>query len=288
MVSSSGDEIGSSCGIHVAPTAGLGDPLRYDYLVVVGGPTNGESPIDGATRAFLRDAARKGLPLIGLCTASFILAEEGLLDNRLACVSWLHHPSFKSRFPNLRATPHQLFVEDRKVITCAGGSAVADVAAFLVRKHIGFEAEKNALEILHIERRRSGTGAHSRTSTPLPSRHDRYIRASLLYMEQCLDEPIDIHAVAQRVGVSRRQLERIFAEKAGTSPREALTKIRIDRACMLLESTTQPIIHVALDVGFENSSHFTKKFREIVGMTPSNFRRQKQGRKAIAVEPSCR
>lgn len=276
VVSASGDTIASSSGIKVSPTAGLGDAGRYDYIVVVVGLLGVPEPVDGRTRNFIRDAARKRVPLIGVCTGSFILAEDGLLNNRLVCVSWLHHQSFRDRFPGIRVTSHQLFVEDRKIITCAGGSAVADVAAFLVRKHIGLEAEKNALEILHIERRRSGTELQSRMPISIASRQDRRIRASLLYMEQCLDERIEIYSVARKVGVSRRQLERIFAEKAGTSPKEALTKIRMNRACTLLKRTTQPVIDVALEVGFENGSHFTKKFRETVGVTPSSFRRQKK------------
>jgi transcriptional regulator GlxA family with amidase domain len=276
VVSSSKLMIASSSGIQVSPTAEFGDAGRYDYIVVVGGPLNVEESIDRAGRAFLRDAASKRLPLIGLCTGSFLLAEIGLLNNRLVCVSWLHHQLFRDRFPGTRVTSNELFVEDRKIITSAGGSAVADVAAFLVRRHIGLEAEKNVLEMFHIERRGRGTERQNRMPASVPSRQDQRIRASLLYMERCLDEKVEFDSVARTVGVSRRQLERLFAEKMGASPREALTKIRLNRACTLLEETSQPILDVALEVGFENCSHFTKKFREMVGLTPTSFRRQKQ------------
>lgn len=275
VISGSSHMIVSSCGIQLSRTAGPGSPERYDYIVIIGGELNIEEQSDRATRAFLREAARRRVPLIGLGTGSFLLAEEGLLGNRLACVSWLHHEAFKRRFPQLRVTAHQLFVEDRRITTCVGGSAAANVAAFIIRRHIGLEAEKNALEVLHIERR-TNTVQQNGTPIQLPTRHDRRIRASLLYMEQYLCERIDLDGLAQKVGVSRRQLERIFAEKAGTSPREALTRIRINKACTLLERTTQRIIDVALEVGFENSSHFTRKFREAMGVTPSCFRRQKQ------------
>lgn len=273
VLSSSQHTIRSSCGIQVCPTNNLADPGSYDYIAVVGGLLSVEEPFDRAEVQFLQGAARNGVPLIGLCTGSFVLARNGLLENRMACVSWLHHQTFKDNFPAGRVTSHQIFVEDRGVITCAGGSAVADLAAFLVRRHIGLQAEKNALEILQIERRRTGGELQSRLPIVVPSRHDRRIRASLLYMEQQMDDRVDIEGIARKVGISRRHLERIFSEKAGISPKEALVQIRMQKAHVLIEQTSRLIIDIALDVGFESSSHFSQKFRKTFGITPTELRK---------------
>ena len=156
VISATPQMIKASCGIHVAPTARLGPAERFDYIAVVGGLLDVDEPLDAEAMAFLKEAARKGVTVIGVCTGSFILADAGLLDNRLACVSWLHHEAFRERFAHHRLTSERLFSEDGGIITCAGGSAVADLAALLVRRHVGDEAERNALEILQVERWRDG------------------------------------------------------------------------------------------------------------------------------------
>lgn len=282
VVSANAHMIKSSSGIQVVPTSRLGEAERFDYIAVVGGLLDVEEPLDRETVAFLTAAAKKKVKIIGVCTGSFVLAAAGLLRDRLACVSWLHHEEFKARFPRNRLTSHRLFSEDAGIITCAGGSAVADLAAFLVKRHIGEGAEKNALEILQVERWREGGEMQSRAPIPLPQHNDTRIKASLLYMEQNVDEKVGIEEIARNIGLSRRQLERLFHEKTGISPGAAYTKIRMDKAMFLVERTSKPLIEIALDVGFENSSHFCRKFREIFGMTPTQLRMK--GRTANKME----
>jgi len=279
VISAGPQAIRASCGVQILPTARLGDAERFDYIVVVGGLLDVEEPVDRDTIAFIEEAAHKKVTIVGVCTGSFILAAAGLLRNRLACISWLHHDAFRIRFPRHRLTSQRLFSEDGRVITCAGGSAVADLAALLVKRHVGDEAEKNALEILQVERWREGGEGQSRSPLPLPTHGDPRIRASLLYMEQNLDAKLRIEQVADHVGVSRRQLERLFHEKTGISPGSALNRIRMTKAMFLVERTSRPLIEIALDVGFENSSHFGRKFRKSFGTTPVRFRQERRQQK---------
>lgn len=272
VISSSPHMVKASCGVEVAPTSRLGNAERFDYIAVVGGLLNVEEPLDREAIAFIKDAAQKRVTIVGVCTGSFILAAAGLLRNRLACVSWLHHNAFRIRFPSHRLTSQRLFAEDTRVITCAGGSAVADLAALLVKRHVGDEAEKNALEILQVERWRDGEEGQSRAPMSLPSHNDPRIKASLLYMEQNLDIKLRVEHIARHVGISRRQLERLFHEKAGVSPGNVLDRLRMTKAMFLVERTSRPLIEIALDVGFENSSHFGRKFKKSFGTTPLSLR----------------
>lgn len=276
VISASPQMIKASCGIQVAPTGRLGSADRFDYIAVVGGLLDVEEPLDSETMAFIKDAAQGKVTIVGVCTGSFILAAAGLLRSKLACVSWLHHEAFRARFPRQKLTSERLFAEDGRIITCAGGSAVADLAALLVKRHVGDEAEKNALEILQVERWREGGEGQSRSPLALPAHGDPRIKAGLLYMEQNLDAKLRVEQIAQHVGISRRQLERLFHEKTGMSPGAALDRIRMAKAMFLVERTSRPLIEIALDVGFENSSHFGRKFRKSFGTTPIRFREQKR------------
>ncbi|MEW9612894.1 GlxA family transcriptional regulator [Shinella sp. S4-D37] len=279
--------IKSSSGIQVSPTARLGDPERFDYIAVVGGLLDVEEPLDRQTVAFLHEASRKKVKILGVCTGSFILANSGLLRNRQACVSWLHHSEFRARFPEVRLTSQRLFIEDGGIITCAGGSVVADLAALLVRRHVGESAEKNALEILQLERRREGSEVQSRAPISLPVHFDERIKAALLCMEQNIDEKVGIEAIAENVGLSRRQLERVFHAKTGISPAVAYEKVRMNKAMLLVERTSKPLIEIALDIGFENSSHFCRRFRANFGMTPTALRMKARRSRASHDRREC-
>ncbi|MDP9813747.1 transcriptional regulator GlxA family with amidase domain [Rhizobium tibeticum] len=263
--------IASSCGVQVAPTSDFVDPSRFDYIVVVGGLLTVERPVDLETIMFLKRASSQGVPLIGLCTGTFILADAGLMASHQTCVSWLHAKAYKERFPDLPVRSDRLFNLDRRRGSCAGGSSAADMAALLVRRYISREAERNALEVLQIEKARSPGDVQPRR--PLHENYDDdRVRAVMITMEQNMEDGISIPALASSVGLSRRQLERVFLEKAGMSPAQAYKRVRMERAKVLLAHSKLPMIEIALDVGFENASHFARAFKRIFGATPSQVR----------------
>lgn len=119
--------ITASCGVQVAPTSDFVDPSRFDYIVVVGGLLTVENPVDQQTITFLKQADVKKVPLIGVCTGSFILAAAGLMKRHESCVSWLHYKEFRERFPDLSVRSDRLFNLDRQRGSCAGGSSSADM-----------------------------------------------------------------------------------------------------------------------------------------------------------------
>ncbi|PDT81235.1 helix-turn-helix domain-containing protein [Sinorhizobium sp. BJ1] len=263
--------ITSSCGVQVAPTSDFIDPCQFDYIAVVGGLLTVEQPVDHETVRFLKRAASKGVPLLGLCTGSFILAEAGLMKEHETCVSWLHYHQFRERFPDHAVRPDRLFNLERKRGSCAGGSSAADLAAALVRRHISRDAERNALEVLQIEKARSQFDIQTRQ--PLCEYfNDSRVMSALITMEQHLEGGITIEQLAASVRLSRRQLERLFTEKTRMSPALAFRRLRLDRAKQILQTSKKPIIEVALDVGFVNTSHFTKEFRRTYGQTPAEIR----------------
>jgi transcriptional regulator GlxA family with amidase domain len=263
--------IASSCGVQLAPTSDFVDPSRFDYIVVVGGLLNREEPVDRETIAFLKLADARKVPLLGVCTGTFILAEAGLMKNHEVCVSWLHARAFKERFSNLSVRSDRIFNLDRRRGSCAGGSSAADMAAALVRRHISPEAERNALEVLQIEKARSHLEIQPRR--PLYEEYkDSRLQAVMIMMEQNLDGDMPIGQLAASVGITRRQLERIFEKEAGMSPARAYARIRLERAKILLAQTKLPLIDIAMDVGFNSASQFTRSFRKEFGQTPSRVR----------------
>ncbi len=111
------------------------------------------------------------------------------------------------------------------------------------------------------------------------TRHDRHPNAVQLaraveFMEQQLDREITRDEVARAAGLSPSHFSHLMRAKTGASFTELLTRLRIDRACQLLTSTTLGLAHIAQTCGFGDQSYFTRVFRKAIGQTPGEYRRR--------------
>ena len=271
IMGATSEPVRSSCGVSVMRTAPFADPRSFDYVVMVGGLLHGGERVDEATIRYLKVADEAGVPLIGVCTGSFILARAGLMEGRRCCVSWYHVPDFEAEFPGRRPVADQLFLADGDRITCSGGSGVADLAAFLVRRHIGPAAAQKSLHVLQLQHARQGTDAQPHPQIGDGGGDDR-VRRALLVMEQNIAEPLSVDAVAGRLGLSSRQLERLFQAAMGAKPGQVYRRLRLAHARWLLSHTGKSVTSVAFESGFCDGAHFARCFRSEYGVAPSRVR----------------
>jgi transcriptional regulator GlxA family with amidase domain len=263
----------SSSGVNIQPTADLTDPAAFDYVVVVGGLLHGWPPVPPAIAGYLKSAAQAAVPLVGVCTGSFVLCRLGLMNQRKCCVSWYHYRDFLEAFPALVPVADQLFVVDRDRITCSGGTGVADLAAHLVATHLGDATARKALNILLIDRPRAAESAQPAPRLAGDVSDDARISRALLLMEQSLAEPLAIAAIADALHMSVRQLERLFAEQFGATPQESYLALRLRHGRWMLANTTLSAGRIAADLGFADGSHFGRALKAKFGETPAGFRR---------------
>jgi transcriptional regulator GlxA family with amidase domain len=271
-----GDEavpIAASCGALLHPWAPMEDPRAYNYIAVVGGLLHGGQKVSPGTYSFLRKAARARVPLIGLCTGSFILARAGLLDGYEACVHWVVRDEFAAEFPTLRFQTHRMFVVDRDRLTCAGGTSVVHLAAHLIEKHC---SRAQALKCLR----------HLIEEAPLPSNawqpeeiitkqaQDSLVRQAMLLIEQDLTNSEHLGGLPRLLGISMRQLERRFIADVGIAPRDYRQRLRLSRAKWMIEHTDRSVTEIALDCGFSDCSHFSRVFKSQFETQPSHARRE--------------
>jgi transcriptional regulator GlxA family with amidase domain len=263
--------ISSSCGVLIQPQERLGDPRRFDYIVVVGGLlsdlADGDARIDG----FLRLAASYDIPLVGLCTGPFVLHRAGLMDGYRCCVSWFHHNDFLEAFDGLRPVSDQIFVVDRNRLTCSGGASTAHLAAYLVERHVGRAQAMKSLHIMMING--ASVGETPQPGIPLdPASADPLVQRVLLVMQLHLDAPLTITRIARLVGQHKRRIERHFRAVFGRSPLEVYTEMRLGQARYLIEHTRRSITAIAAECGFCDNSHLSRTFRQKYGVTPARHR----------------
>ncbi len=272
VMSPSGHAMVSSSGVRIAPDAGLIDPRQFHYIVVVGGLLHRGEQIDEATGSYIRQAAAAGTPLIGVCTGSFILKRLGLLEGRKSCVSWYHRSDFMEEF-GIAPIADQLYVIDGDRITCSGGAGVVDLAAELVEKHVGAQAARKSLNVMLLDEQRA---AHTVQPTPhvAPTAADARVRRAVLAMEQAMADPIAIADLAARIGVSERQLDRLFRSELGASPAETYRTMRLDYGHWLLSQTKRSIGEIAAMAGFADGAHFARTYRKRFGVNPRGIRQR--------------
>ena len=224
---------------------------------------------------FLERAAAAGVPLVGVCTGTFILHRAGLMQGYRACVSWFHHDDFLERFDGLEPVSDQIFVVDRDRLTCSGGVSSAHLAAFIVERHLGRARAAKSLHIMIIDE--AMAAEEPQPGMPLAlATDDALVRKALLVMQQSIDAPLSIGRVAARLEVSRRKLERHFREALGhdaaggrpADPRRAGEAPARERP---RRSATQ----IAADTGFCDLPHLIRVFRAAEGMTPDAYRRSR-------------
>jgi AraC-like DNA-binding protein len=94
------------------------------------------------------------------------------------------------------------------------------------------------------------------------------------YLRGNLNEKVTIPELAHHVGMSTRNLQRRFIETFKVTPQHYLAKLRVLKGCELLVHTNQSITEIAVEVGFYDHSAFSNRFSEIVGVSPSAYRKR--------------
>lgn len=131
----------------------------------------------------------------------------------------------------------------------------------------------------HISRGGAGSPEQPPSAQEAPMQHIEIVRWVLEFIERHYQEGTSLAVIAQAAGVSRSHLCRIFKRVTGLSLKRFLTRRRLQGAKAMLRETGAPIYQVALKVGYRDSSHFDRVFRQWEGQTPSRYRRQTELRR---------
>jgi len=269
------EAVPASCGVMLQPTSPLLPADTLDYVVVIGGILHAGPQVDESTMRYLREVGATSVPLIGICTGSFVLCRAGLMKGRRSCVSWYHYQDFLEAFPNQEVIGDRLFLVDGPRITCAGGAGAAALATYLIEQHLGRAVAQKASQVLLFDRPRSGSDAQPHPPLSETVAEPR-VRRALLLMEQNLARPIAVAAVAAELGLSARQLERLCRQHVGMGPASLYRRLRMRYANWLIENTDRSVTDIANEAGFADCAHFSRQFKDAYGLSPSTRRLQPQ------------
>lgn len=274
LFSPDGQPVSASNGVSVAVDGSYADVGPMPAVVVCAG-LDVHRFDHRELIAKLRTLAFYGVSIGAVCTGTYVLAKAGLLSGRKCTIHWENHDSFREEFADIEVT-QELFEIDRNRFTCAGGTAAIDMMLSMITKQKGPDVAAQVTDQLIHHRIRD---AHERQRMELRARlgvaHPKLL-AVVSEMEKSLETPLSCSELAEEVGLSTRQLERLFRKYIGEAPTKYYLGLRLNRARFLLRQTSMPILTIGLACGFVSASHFSKCYSEHFSRTPSQERRNLQ------------
>lgn len=255
-----------SAGIVFQLDGDLSELSRDDTIILCGG-TDVQNATTKRLLNWLRREARRGVSIAGLCTASYTMAKAGLLDGKRATIHWENQDSFTEEFDEVELTK-SVFVIDGNRMTTAGGTSSIDLMLKIIATDLGEDVANGvADQQIYASIRTDQDQQRLSIPTRIGVRHPKLARV-IQMMEANIEEPISPSVLAKEVGMSTRQLERLFRRYLNRSPKRYYMEIRLQKARNLLMQTDMSVINVALSCGFASPSHFSKCYRAHYDTTP--------------------
>jgi len=202
-----------------------------------------------------------------LCSGAWILAKGGFLNGVAVAIHWEYHDAFMEEFPEVNLM-RSVFVPDAGHPTASGGTATADLMLHLIGEDHGRDLSIAVADQMVYNAVRAPTAAQKVSLQSRSGMRNEHLSRAVSLMEQRLDEPVSPALIARELGISIRQLERLFGNHLNTTPKKYYMDLRLERARHLLVQTEISITEVSVACGFSNTGHFSRVFRTAFGVTP--------------------
>jgi transcriptional regulator GlxA family with amidase domain len=271
LFSADGKSAEASNGVRVNVDHSFREAQNMDAVVVCSG-VNVQQLDHHDLIAVIRKLVKFGAAPGAVCTGAYVLAKAGLLDGHRCTIHWENRPGLQADFPELDVG-EDLFEVDGDRFTCAGGVAAADMMLSLIKRDHGEVVATAVTDQLILHRVREASERQRMDMRTRLGVADPKLLRIIAMMQRSIERPQAIAEFARSVGVSPRQLERLFLKHLGTSPNRHYIKIRLDHACQLLRQTRMPILDVAIASGFSSASYFSQSYLDHFGHTPSSERK---------------
>lgn len=266
IVAEDGIDVACSAGTLFRVDSDLPETTRSETIILCGG-LDVQAATSRKLLAWLRRAARQGAAIGGVCTAAYPMARAGLLDGRRATIHWENHDSFAEEFINVDLSK-AVYTIDGAFYTTAGGTASIDLMLRLVARDFGEDlAASVADQIIYSSIRTDQDTQRLSVPSRIGVRHPKLAEV-VQRMEASIEDPISPAILSRDVGLSTRQLERLFRRYLNRSPKRYYMELRLSKARNLLLQTDMSVINVALACGFTSPSHFSKCYRAQYHTTP--------------------
>lgn len=266
FVSPKAGPIEASSGLPITAELSVRDPVTAQRVIVC---TSFE-PLAAASRAvlgWLRRLDATGAELWAVDTGAFVLAEAGLLAGRTVTLHWESIAAFAELHDDV-TTRRSLFERSGRVATCAGGTAGIDLSLTAIAAEHGRNLALDVADQLIHQGIRDAAAPQQLAPMRRYGTRNATVLAAIDLLQGSIEQPPSLAQAAAALGVSPRQLQRLFATHLGSSFKRFDRELRLERAKELLEQTGMTVMAVAVATGFGSVEHFSRSYRTRHGTSP--------------------
>ena len=262
--------VSTAAGFNIVVEASLA-ALGTADLVILPSWDPDETPSERLLDA-IRTAHERGVTVVGLCLGAFLVAAAGIADGREVVTHWAAAESLAARYPGVTVRADRLWADHDDVVTSAGTAAALDCCLHLIRREHGVEVAERLARAIVVAPHRGGSQAQFIPVPVPPDSGDDPLERAMVWARHNLARPISLDDWAGQAAMSRRSFTRNFRARTGSSAQRWLLGQRLDRARVLLETTTLAIDRIAQDAGFGSAEALRHHFRSVLGTTPQRHR----------------
>lgn len=271
LISKTGEPVTSSSGMVQNVDLSVDESSEFSMLVV-SGPFYPEKFCDESVVKWLQEMGETETVIAGLETGCHLLAQAGLLEGLQCTTHWENMADFRETWPEYKVTSDVYEVDQRR-LTCSGGAASMDMMLYVIEQHHGHElAASVADSMIHPHIRHAGEPQRMDIKSRTGVTHPDLIECIEL-IEANIEQPLTPAELADLIGISKRQLERLFRRYLNTTPARYYLTLRLETARRMLEKSSMKIIDVAVACGFKSAGHFSSRYYSSFGVTPRESRK---------------
>jgi len=222
---------------------------------------------------WLRKQYEQGAVLAGVNSGVFWIAEAGLLDGRRATTYWRHLNVFKQRYPQVKWQEHQVLVEEAALYSSNGHNAAVDLTMHLIGYFGGVKLANSLARDVTFDFRRN-YDLTLFNITGFRRHHDKGIHQAQDWLDDHYHEKVVLLQLADKLGMSKSTFIRRFQKATGEKPSRYLQRLRVEAAKSRLINGDESTKTIALGVGYTDCNYFSRVFKSLTELSPSEFRRQ--------------
>lgn len=226
--------------------------------------------------AWLRTQYAAGVYIATACTGALLLAEADMLNGQETTTHWAFCDAMREQYPQVKVQSERSLViagEEQRLLMAGGGTSWLDLALLLVARFFGAEEAMHLARMYLVDWHHQGQQPYAALTRP---RHtdDALIAKCQQWVAHHYDEEAPVAKMAAMSGLNDRTFARRFSRATGMTPLEYIHALRLEEAKQLLEATEDPVEAIASEIGYEDTSFFSKLFRKKVGITPAQYRKR--------------
>lgn len=266
LMSEAGAPVEAYNGVKISVDSALAPLERGETLIVCAGENAGRSSSKTVLN-WLRREARRGGDIGALSSGTYILALAGLIGGKRVTTHWEYRTALAEMLPDV-IMEDSIFSVDGRVFTSAGGAASMDMMLHRLRDDYGSDLATWVADQMVYTVPRVHSDAQRLSLKSRPEVRNPKLLMAMQVMENNIEDPLTPDEIADVVGLSTRQLERLFAKYLTISPKRHYLRIRLEKGRNLLRQTDLSVTDVCVACGFKSLSHFSKSYRANYGIPP--------------------